>query len=159
MNKEDIQKTRQIIKQGDLEALKEAFNENYLGGGSLVKAAVLYYGKENFQTEILEWTDVKLLNEKEIYWINFYKSTDPNIGYNVSKGGLTNDLKCPNVTKNIPNEEIQKLLGFKKLNRKKNKLKQQKKKYFKPVITDVEYKTEIIPNYSFSISKNGIRKH
>ncbi len=28
MNKEDIQKTRQIIKQGDLEALKEAFNEN-----------------------------------------------------------------------------------------------------------------------------------
>lgn len=42
-------------------------------------------GKEHFWYEILE-TQVENYNEREKYWINYYKSLAPN-GYNVSIGG------------------------------------------------------------------------
>ena len=30
------------------------------------------------------------MDEREIYWIDYFKSTDPNIGYNLSEGGRVN---------------------------------------------------------------------
>lgn len=45
------------------------------------------YGKENFQREIIEECDNDLLNEREIYWINYYNSTNKNVGYNLTLGG------------------------------------------------------------------------
>ena len=42
------------------------------------------YGIENFEFVILEWIeDVTLLNEREQYWMDFYKSYDRTFGYNV----------------------------------------------------------------------------
>lgn len=43
------------------------------------------YGIENFEIECIEECPNELLNEKEIYYINYYNTY--NNGYNASKGG------------------------------------------------------------------------
>lgn len=42
---------------------------------------------ENFNREILEETDNDLLEEREIYWIQYYNSNNLEIGYNLTIGG------------------------------------------------------------------------
>mgnify|MGYP001145122316 CR=1 FL=1 len=61
----------------------------YLGSGELLKKAIKKYGKENFKREIIEdnITNKETLNEREIWWINYYDSTNLEIGYNLAKGG------------------------------------------------------------------------
>lgn len=60
--------------------------KSYLGSGIILKQAVKKYGKENFKRDTLEvCCSRKQLNDREIYWINFFKSTIPNIGYNIGK--------------------------------------------------------------------------
>ena len=50
--------------------------------------AIRKYGFENFKFEIIETVeDRKILEEREIYWIAYYNSTDKNIGYNITTGG------------------------------------------------------------------------
>ena len=49
--------------------------------------AIRKYGLENFSFEILEECETTKLNEKEIFWISFYKSNYPNKGYNLTSGG------------------------------------------------------------------------
>lgn len=60
----------------------------YHGSGTAITDAIKKYGKENFDTEVLEWCYSKEeMNNKEIYWINYYNAVeDPNF-YNISKGG------------------------------------------------------------------------
>lgn len=78
----------------------------YLGSGLLLKRAIKKYGKENFNVELLEECNSKiLLNEREIYWIDYYaKCSD--CCYNLSKGGQGGNLgnvvniKISNVLKN-----------------------------------------------------------
>ena len=48
------------------------------------------YGEENFIHEIIEECDISELNDKEIYWIKYYNSTDSSCGYNLDKGGGCN---------------------------------------------------------------------
>ena len=63
-------------------------NPNYFGSGDLIKRAIKKYGKENFKKEILTiCNNMNELNEMERYYINEYKSTNRNIGYNISVGG------------------------------------------------------------------------
>ena len=63
-------------------------NPNYLGSGKILHLAFKKYGAENFIKEIIEVCESKEhLDERERYWINFYKSTDRNIGYNIALGG------------------------------------------------------------------------
>ena len=45
------------------------------------------YGTENFTIEIIEECTEDELNDKEKYWINYYKSYDPLYGYNKTHGG------------------------------------------------------------------------
>ena len=60
----------------------------YLGSGIFIKNAIEKYGKDNFVKETIDFTDsIDKLNEKEIYWIEKYNSTDKNIGYNLCSGG------------------------------------------------------------------------
>jgi len=60
----------------------------YLGSGVFLKNAIEKHGKENFIKEIIDNTDsVDELNEKEVYWIEKYNSTNKNIGYNLCSGG------------------------------------------------------------------------
>lgn len=53
--------------------------------------AISKYGFNNFTFEIIEIVNSREeLNQKEIYWINFYKSTNSVFGYNLTKGGKSN---------------------------------------------------------------------
>lgn len=53
------------------------------------KKAIEKYGKENFSKEIIEYCkNNDELCEREIYWIKKLNSTNKNIGYNISKGGI-----------------------------------------------------------------------
>lgn len=50
--------------------------------------AIHKYGQENFKWEVIEICSThNRLNKREIYWINFYNSTNKQIGYNITKGG------------------------------------------------------------------------
>lgn len=67
--------------------------------GSLLHRAIKKYGVESFNISIIEDIPNELLDEREIYWINFYDSYKS--GYNLTKGGMGH--KC------IPHEDIIKL--------------------------------------------------
>lgn len=45
-------------------------------------------GENGFHWEIIDRaTNIECLNKKEIYWIEYYNSADPNYGYNLTHGG------------------------------------------------------------------------
>ena len=52
---------------------------------NLLYRAMRKYGIEHFSIEIIEECDENLLNEREVYWINFYDSYHR--GYNMTIGG------------------------------------------------------------------------
>ena len=54
---------------------------------SHLQSSILKYGRENFTFEILEFSNEENLNNREKYWINFYKSYNPKFGYNKTFGG------------------------------------------------------------------------
>lgn len=73
-------------------------------------SAINKYGKDNFIFEIIDSaTDLEELNDKEIYWINYYNSVSPN-GYNITGGGqgkkmmVTNELS-KRISKGLKNSE------------------------------------------------------
>lgn len=45
------------------------------------------YGKDNFYYEVLEECTIDKLDDKEIYWISYYKSNNRKYGYNLTEGG------------------------------------------------------------------------
>lgn len=45
------------------------------------------YGQHNFEFSIIEECTEELLNKREIYWIDYYKSYNPEYGYNMTYGG------------------------------------------------------------------------
>lgn len=62
--------------------------EWYYGSGIAIANAVNFYGKENFDREILDWADsLEALNERERYWIAQYDAQNKKIGYNLTAGG------------------------------------------------------------------------
>ncbi len=64
------------------------FDIKYIGSGRRFKKAVQEFGKENFICELIDTAEnLDELNSKEEYWVEFYQSRDPLIGYNVKKGG------------------------------------------------------------------------
>ena len=68
----------------------------YMGKGIAIREAIIKYGKENFDKEIIEYVedypDRKCLSQREKYWIDKLNALSPN-GYNLSpgKGLLTKD--------------------------------------------------------------------
>ena len=77
---------------------------SYYGSGSLWKKEVLVNcNPEDIHREILEICfSSDELNEKEKFWIDFYDSTNPEIGYNILLGGGPfNDEYRKNMSKTI----------------------------------------------------------
>ena len=73
-----------------------------------IEKAIQKYGKIT-EFEILELIpseNRKLMIEREKYWINFYNSTDRNIGYNISIGGDGANLGSLNHEARFTEEEI-----------------------------------------------------
>jgi group I intron endonuclease len=63
---------------------EKIFDGTYYGSGILLWKAIKKYGIENFSVEVIESCQcVEELNEREIYWINFYKENS----YNIANGG------------------------------------------------------------------------
>lgn len=62
------------------------------------------YGEENFTFDILEECKIEKLDNKEEYWISYYKSNKPNYGYNKDTGG----------SKGIPNQQARQKMSEKK---------------------------------------------
>ena len=49
--------------------------------------AIRKYGLDNFSFEVLEECSQEELNDKEVYWIAFYKANQREFGYNLTSGG------------------------------------------------------------------------
>lgn len=68
--------------------------------------AIKKYGKENFKWEIIYEADsIEKLNEKETFYIEYYKSLVTENGYNL-KGGGGNDFLTKEVKEKIGNAQI-----------------------------------------------------
>lgn len=99
-------------------------DKNYIGSGSYILRAIKKYGKENFIKETLEeCISVDMLNEREIYWIKKLNSRNPEIGYNLRKGGNGNSGRIVSIEtkkrmsecrRNISNETREKMSKSKK---------------------------------------------
>lgn len=83
-----IGQTRTSVKQRWLEHLRHA---RY--GDQVINRAMRKYGVDKFYVETLEICEITKLDEREIYYIDLYNSTDKSRGYNVSIGGSTPKFK------------------------------------------------------------------
>lgn len=67
----------------------KVFDHKYNGSGIIIKS-IKKKRKDDLTTEVIEWCVTQSeLDEREIYWISVSNSTNPNIGYNISKGQPT----------------------------------------------------------------------
>lgn len=57
-----------------------------------IQKAITKYGIENFEFEVIEECLLEELDDREIYYIDLYNSTNKAIGYNISKGGDTGPI-------------------------------------------------------------------
>lgn len=48
------------------------------------------YGEDVFEFNVLEYCDINMLNDREEYWINHFKSMDNEYGYNIRIDPFTN---------------------------------------------------------------------
>lgn len=103
-----IYKTTNLINGKFYIGKDEKNNPNYFGSGLNLKKAILKYGIENFQKEILETCLTRdELNEREKYWINELSGTT--IGYNIAEGGsggdtYSNNPKLSEIVKKLSGE-------------------------------------------------------
>ena len=54
---------------------------------SVIHRTIKKYGIENFSFEVIEECNYKDLDEREIFWIKYYNSSNKNNGYNLTLGG------------------------------------------------------------------------
>ena len=95
-----IYKTTNLIKNKIYIGYDTKNNPEYLGSGILINRAIKKYGRENFKKDVIDFAATnEELCLKEIFWINFYNSQDPEIGYNIASGGFGGDTFTYNVNK------------------------------------------------------------
>lgn len=64
------------------------FDKYYYGSEKLIKEALATYGYESFKCEVIEWCNTfEDLNEREIYWIDYYNADTSDDFYNIAYGG------------------------------------------------------------------------
>lgn len=72
-----------------IKPLKKRWSEHgYKKKNTYFSNCLRKYGKENFSIEQIDQaSSLEELNEKEVYWINFFDSTNKEKGYNIEHGG------------------------------------------------------------------------
>ena len=113
-----------------------------------LKNAIIKYGFDNFKFEVIyETHNINELNEKEIFYIKEYNSTDKNIGYNIdlggrnkivseetkqkmSKSGLGKKQTKEHIDKRIKRGEAAKVLGRPKTEEQKKWLSENSPKFW-----------------------------
>lgn len=100
------------------------------------------YGIENFSLDIIErCSSQEELNEREIYWIAYYKSTDKKYGYNIDSGG-----NLGKSTSKLSKEHRQALLAANLGKQRSKTTKQRLKQVHKQLWEDPEFKAKHIGN-------------
>ena len=84
----NTQNTKVYIGQ-TVQKLSDRLNHHFRANPeSVMYRAGAKHGRENFTIEEIDSaSSIEELNEKEIYWIAFYNSTDRSKGYNLMSGG------------------------------------------------------------------------
>lgn len=77
----------QNIKQRWRAHRTRPFNSNSNDYEKPLYRSIRKYGLNNFIFQVLEECRIEELDEREIYWITFYDATNPEKGYNLTKGG------------------------------------------------------------------------
>lgn len=124
------------------------------------------YGFENFDISIIErCCDQTELDKREVYWINYYNSTNKKFGYNLDGGGHKGKKK-----KGLSIEHKQKLLqantGSKRNDSTKQKLSETHKKlweneeFYKKHIAQIQKAIECqqVPVYQYDLDGHFIKK-
>lgn len=86
------------VGKGDTKTFMKRFDEHYKGLSknkymdknkkpTHLQCAWNNNGEENFTFDILEECTKEELNDREIYWIAYYESSNPKYGYNKTPGG------------------------------------------------------------------------
>ena len=70
-----------------IDEYRRIWNHRKACDDSLFHRAVRKYGFDSFEYTVLERVDEDLLNEREVFWIEYYKSNDRKFGYNLTSGG------------------------------------------------------------------------
>ena len=64
---------------------------NYDGQNHFYRAMNKYFLMSDWEYDVIEEVPKEMLDEREIYWIAFYNSNDPEHGYNTATGGNRHD--------------------------------------------------------------------
>lgn len=79
-----------------------AFDKNNIHAYSLyLYTAMRKYGLDGFTYSLIEQCPKEMLNEREQYWISYYKSNERDRGYNMSDGGTNKYIKSMTSKSNI----------------------------------------------------------
>lgn len=124
------------------------------------------YGFEGFTFDIIErCKDQQELDDRERYWIAYYKSNDKKYGYNIDSGGTSRKRRKP-----LTEEHKQKLLlanlGRKKSNQEKSRISEAVKSRFSNPEYKEKYKQICLkanhpnkkPVYQYDLNGNFIKK-
>ena len=82
-----IGQTSRSIEMRWKEHVRHAFEPNVAGYNSHFYKSIRKYGISNFTVDLIEKCSNGLMNEREIFWIDFYNSFNPKYGYNLTRGG------------------------------------------------------------------------
>lgn len=82
-----IGKTVQNIKRRFSQHIAKAKNDQIILKNIRLYSAFRKYGFDKFVIETIDEVDIKMLNNREQYWISYYDSTNKEIGYNLTGGG------------------------------------------------------------------------
>jgi group I intron endonuclease len=82
-----VGQTSRAIETRWKEHLRHSFNKKNHEYNSHLSKSIRKYCKENFIVELIEECDNDSLNDMELFWICYYNSSNPDVGYNLTLGG------------------------------------------------------------------------
>ena len=141
--------------------LNAAYNKNHINYYCDFYKAIREFGIENFDYEILEECEEKDLDEKEVYWINYYNSYKD--GYNMTPGGDFNPSKVPEIVAKrtkilLNNPEVNSKLAHKGEDNFNAKLTEQDVKNIRIALMEGKSFGEVYSKYKNKISHSGFQQ-